>query len=207
MIVTVLYQTIIPSDVVTYYLAGVGGSYSGGIKSTLEVQIDLNQSGVNSHSLVTRTWPITHEYSDDDALPVSGKPDWFRSLKSGAKPTDSKALEVTDSNLNATWFIPDGASHGTHLLVAGGNPLKPAAPAIDGEFDVGFLKEGENYFYKVFSNAGVLTKDHDGFPDHIIQINGAVVYKHDCVVTGNTPFSLAPPSEVTIVSEDWKPIV
>ena len=202
MIVKVLYQTRIPSEAVTF----LGSTFNGGTKSTLEVEIELDKTGADSHKVTKRTWGETHSYKNDQALSVSGKPDWYRKLAAGAEPLESKRLEVKDSNLKATWMTPGDASHGTRLFVVGANPLASAGPAIDAEFDVGFKVVSGQVLYKIFSNAGLLIKDHDGFPDHTVSVNGSVVYNFDCVAKGQTPGSLLPPSEITIPDTDWAPV-
>jgi hypothetical protein len=41
-----------------------------------------------------------------------------------------------------------------------------------------------------------LTMDHDGFPQHEVRINGALVYAMDPIGEGNTPNALASPRDV-----------
>jgi hypothetical protein len=198
MIVEIKYVTKIPSDVVKYSVLGYGGSFNGGEKSTLVVSVNLSVNGAASMSTQTRTWGPSRKYNDNDALTVSGKPDWFRSLKPGAPVLEEAKLEAEDSNLLASWAPPTGASHGVKLMVDGGNPLITLAPGINGELIVGFRNNNGHAQY-------IAIGDHDGFPDHRLLINGVTVHAHDCVAAGKNPGDLAPIAEDIEVSiNDWR---
>jgi hypothetical protein len=194
---TIIYITSIPSQVVKFSVLGIGGSYNGGIKSTLTVEVDLAQSGPGSLKVLTRTWGMTSKYNDADALPVAGKPSWFCALKSGASAIQQGQLAPADDNLKATWKVPGDATHGVALFAAGGNPLLSVAPAIDGDFVLGLRMQAGKIQYR-------LEGEHDGFPDHVITIGGTKIYAHDCVAAGKDPSHLAPPAEVDLPSPAWK---
>ena len=194
--VTINLTVFIPSEAVTFSLLGFGGTFNGGVKCDLSPTIDLVSTGRASLHLPTPSWDITKGYDDEDALPVSGKPDWFRSLKSGAEVLEEKRLERTVDNLNATFATPDGATHGVLFTVVGANPLIALAPAIDAEITVGLrmTKGGIEY---------MVSGGHDGFPSYKLALNRAEVYKHDCVLKGESPSALKPPMDYS-VDIGWK---
>ena len=193
--VQVKYITEIPSEAVTYYVVGVGGTFNGGIKSTLEVELDLSKVGTDSFAVKTKTWGESREYADDDALTVDGKPDWYRNLRAGADVKDRATLAVLDSNLK-TAFYKSVSDHGVSLYVAGGNPLLRAGPAIDGEFFLSVKEDGGDIYYQIYGS-------HDGFPSHEISINGTLILNHDPVALNQGPGSLAPPAEFTVSKREW----
>jgi len=195
MIVNVTYITEIPSEVVSYSVLGYGGTFNGGVKSTLVVESDLAKSGSDSVTVKESTWGESREYSASDALDVDGKPDWYKNLKSGAIATDSASLPVLDSNLKAA-FYRSVSDHGVSLYVAGGNPLLPLAPVIDGEFFVSLKNESGDLYYQIYGK-------HDGFPTHRITINGNQILNHDPVALNQGPGSLGPPAEFVVSKRAW----
>lgn len=189
----VLFVTFIPSEVVEFF----GRAFNGGVKSTLIVNVDLAKTGSQSMQIATRTWGETKEYNVSDTAAISGKPDWFRKLVSGAKEIAHDTLVVSDSNLKCTWNPMSGASHGVEMVVEGANPLVSTlpAPAISADISVGFRKTGKDWECSIKGS-------HDGFPSYAVFINDDLKYTHDCVSTGQTPWSLFPPMEYD-VAIDW----
>ncbi|EJL23950.1 DUF3238 domain-containing protein [Novosphingobium sp. AP12] len=186
----------IPSPAVQFYFAGIGGTFNGGVKCSPSPKIDLDVAGADSFSFPTLTWGTTHAYEDGDAPIVAGKPDWFRNLNAGAKPTESEQLARTPANLNAEFVAFAGASHAVKFWVVGANPLLALAPAIDADIIVGLRKAGTKVQFAV-SGA------HDGFPNYTLSIGGKTVYSWDCVTHGETPSALKPPMDQSI-SLDWQ---
>lgn len=169
----------IPSEAV-YYLTY---AFSGGTKCSPSATLDLDQAGPTSLKLPELAWGSTREYASGDVSTIPGKPDWFRSLRPGAKPTGTATLARTADNLNVRWTSFDGASHAVKFIVDGGNPMMPVAPHIDAAILVGLRKAGGGV---QFSVDGI----HDGFPNYTLQINGKTVYEWDAVKQGEDPSAL-----------------
>lgn len=197
-LINVKLKVFIPSESVTFYFVGYGGTFNGGTKCEPSPTVDMDVAGDGSLNFPTPTWGITRSYNDDDALMVTGKPDWFRTLKVGAASLEEKRLERTDDNLNATFAKPNGASHGVKFIVVGANPLLSLAPAIDAEITVGLRKNSG----KVEANASV---KHDGFPSYVLSVNGKDIYTHECVSAGESPSALKPPMDYSS-NVDWQSV-
>jgi hypothetical protein len=135
-----------------------GGAFSGGTKCSPRSTVDLDKSGSNSLTVPAPKWAMTKKYNDGDALAVSGKPDWFRSLRSGAAETEVKQLTRKPDNLDIQFSQIGGAIHAVKFIVAGPNPLLSLAPAIDAEIVVGLREEIGRIEYAVQGK-------HDGFPN------------------------------------------
>lgn len=189
-------EIAIPSQVVHFSVLGYGGSFNGGIKCTPRVKIDLDAVGSGSLSFPTPSWGITRSYDDSNTLPIAGKPDWFRSLKSGAKPLQEMQLVRTLANLNAVFVTPPNSTHGVRFTVIGSNPLIALAPPINADITIGLRKNGSAIQYQV-------SGDHDGFPNYRLMLNGAEIYAHDCVASDESPSALKPPMDYS-VSLDWR---
>lgn len=196
--VSVKLKVFIPSEVVTFSLLGYGGTFNGGVKCEPSPTVDLDRNGASSLSFPTPTWGKTKSYSDEDSLEVSGKPDWFRKLKSGANVLQEKRLERTEENLNAKFEVPDDATHGVKFIIIGANPLLSLAPAIDAEIVVGLRKRDTGF-------EAMVKGSHDGFPSYTIEVNGTGIYSHDCVVESQDPGDLAPPMDFS-VNVSWQRI-
>jgi len=194
-IVIVKLIVFIPSEAVTYSVLGYGGTFNGGVKCEPEPRIDLDIVGSASLSFTNPEWGETHEYEDDDAVQVGGKPDWYRSLKVGATAVNTKRLKRTVDNLNTSFATPDGATHGVFFKVVGANPLLSLAPAIDAEITVGFRKSGSHIQF-------MISGKHDGFPNYSLTLNEAEVYSHDCVAKNETPSALKPWMDYS-VNKGW----
>lgn len=198
LLIEVTLKVFIPSEVVTYSVLGYGGSFNGGTKCEPAPTIDMDVVGGGSFSFPTPSWGMTRSYDDNDAEKVSGKPDWYRSLKPGSEVLEEERLERTEGNLNAVFATPDGASHGVAFTVVGANPLLSLAPAIDAEVTVGLRRRNG----KIEASAQV---KHDGFPSYILTVNGKTIYSHDCVDTGESPGALKPPMDYSS-SLDWQEV-
>ena len=194
--VIIKLEVFIPSEVVTYYAFGYGGTFNGGMKCNPAPVIDLDVAGSGSLTFSAPEWGETRAYDDADAIEVPGKPDWFRTLKPGAAVTEQGTLARTTDNLDAKFRAPDGATHGVFFKVVGANPLLSIAPAIDAEITVGLRKGGGGIEYMVDGA-------HDGFPDYRLSLDGKVVYAHDCVAKGETPGALKPWMDYS-VDIGWK---
>lgn len=132
----------IPSAVVLYSVLGYGGAFSGGTKCNPKPTIDLDKAGAASMTVPTLAWATTKRYNEGDAVVVAGKPDWFRSLRSGATELESKQLARAPDNLDVQFSQVTGATHAVKFTVAGPNPLLSLAPAIDAEIVVWLRKAG-----------------------------------------------------------------
>lgn len=182
----------IPSQAV-YYIAY---TFSGGMKCSPSPTVDLDKSGAGSLTVPALVWSTTHEYENADASTVDGKPDWFRSLRAGARPTQSATLQRNAENLDVQFVQLAGATHAVKFYANGGNPLlPPATPDIDATITVGLRKVVGGI---EFSVAGT----HDGFPNYVLQINGKPVYEWDAVAKGKTPGDLALFSETVQIA--WR---
>lgn len=186
----------IPGEIVLYQIVGFGDAFSAGMKCSPKATVDLDKTGAASMTVTALTWSLTRSYADTDALPVPGKPDWYRTLRAGAQPKAGKALERTPDNLDVKFAGVAGASHGVEFIVDGANPLLAIASPINAEITVGLRKGAHGIEYTVEG-------DHDGFPDYTLTINGRTVYSWDCVARGQSPLSLAVPMDQA-VSIAWK---
>jgi len=174
----------IPSEAVYYLMY----TFSGGMKCSPNPTVDLDKAGAESLTLPALVWSTTHEYENADAPKDEGnpgKPDWFRSLRSGAKPIKSATLQRTAENLDVQFVQLAGATHAVKFYVNGGNPLMPSGtPDIDATITVGLRKVPGGIEFCVDGT-------HDGFPNYVLQINGKPVYEWDAVAKGKTPGDLA----------------
>lgn len=190
-LVTIQLTIGIPSEIVLYQIAGFGDAFSGGMKCNPKPTINLDKSGAASMTVPALAWSVTASYADTDALPMPGKPTWYRSLRASALPKARKALERKPDNLEVKFAQMAGATHAVEFIVAGANPLLTVAPTIDAVITVGLCKAGGGIEYAVKG-------DHDGFPDFTLTINGKAVYAWDCVARGEGPFALAAPMDQAV---------
>lgn len=187
-------RIFIPSQAVYFLFM----TFNGGTKASIEAVVDLAASGAASLTRKARDFGETRRYENSATETVPGKPDWFRTLRTGATPLESKRAEATDYNLNATWKLLNGATHGVYLDVDGANPLAPTGtPAIDFEVDVGLRRNAAGKIEYCLVGA------HDSFPSYELKINGKLVHAHDCVAGSNSPADLDPGMEIQIDS-GWK---
>ena len=172
----------IPSEAVYY----AKYTFSGGMKCSPNPTVDLDKTGAGSLTLPALIWSPTHQYENADAPIIADKPDWFRSLRSGAKPIKSATLQRTAENLDVQFVQLPGATHAVKFYVNGGNPLLPPiiTPDIDATITVGLRKVPGGIEFCVDGT-------HDGFPNYVLQINGKPVYEWDAVAKGKTPGDLA----------------
>lgn len=194
--VTIELMIGIPSAAVLYRVLGYGGAFSGGTKCSPRSIVDLDKLGSNSLTVPALEWALTKKYNDSDAPAISGKPDWFRSLRSGAAETESKQLAREPDNLDVQFSQLGGATHAVKFIVAGPNPLLSFAPAIDAEILVGLRETMGRIEYAVEGK-------HDGFPNYMVFINGTTVYSWDCVANSQDPSALGPPMD-QIVDTGWR---
>lgn len=190
-LVTIQLTIGIPSEIVLYQVLGFGDAFSGGTKCKPQATVDLDKSGAASVSVGTLAWSATSSYADTDALSMSGKPAWYRSLRPGAIPKASKALERKPDNLEVKFTQLPGATHAVQFIVAGANPLLTPAPSIDAVITVGLRMAGAAIEYAVKGG-------HDGFPDYTLTINGRNVYRWDCVAEKESPLALVAPMDRTV---------
>jgi hypothetical protein len=177
----------IPSAVVLYRdpLFGAGGAFNGGTKCAPAPIVDLDKQGAAALTMPPLGWGTTNRYEDADAVLITGKPDWYRSLRSGATPTATATLARSPDNLEVQWTQLTGATHALKFTVNGRNPLLPeVAPDIDAEIIVGLRKQGGGIQFAIDGK-------HDGFPNYTLEINGKQVYFWDCVARGQDPSDLA----------------
>ena len=186
----------IPSVVVLYSVLGYGGAFNGGTKCSPKPVVDLDMSGAGSMTVPALEWSMTHKYKDEDAVAIVGRPEWFRSLRSGASPIESKGLTRDAANLDVQFSHIEGATHAVKFLVVGANPLLTLAPAIDAEIVVGLRKAGAGIQY-------IVNGKHDGFPNYTLLINGMSVYSWDCTAKSQDPSALGPPMDQS-VDTGWK---
>jgi hypothetical protein len=172
-------------------MVGFGDAFSGGMKCNPKPTIDLDKSGAASMTVEALAWSITKSYADTDASSMPGKPTWYCSLRSGATPKASKALERKPDNLEVKFAQKSGATHAVQFIVAGANPLLTVAPTIDAVITVGLRKAGGGIEYAVKG-------DHDGFPNYTLTIDGRTVYAWDCVEKGESPLALAAPMDQAV---------
>lgn len=171
----------IPSEAVYYALY----TFSGGMKCSPNPTVDLDKTGASSLTLPALVWSTTHQYENADALKVEGKPDWFRSLRTGAKPTKSATLQRNAENLDVQFVQLAGAKHAVKFYVNGGNPLLlSGTPDIDANITVG-LRNVQGFIEFCVDGS------HNGFPNYMLQISGRSVYEWDAVAKGKTPLDLA----------------
>lgn len=148
-VVTIELSIGIPSDAVLYSVLGYGGAFNGGVKCKPGATVDLDKAGSASMTVGGLAWSTTNQYEETDALAVAGKPDWFRLIRNGAAPINSKQLQRTSANLDIQFIQFAGATHAVKLIVVGPNPLLTLAPAIDAEIVVGLRKAGGSTEYTV----------------------------------------------------------
>lgn len=187
-LVTIQLTIGIPSEIVLYQIVGFGDAFSGGMKCSPKTTIDLDKSTSASMTVGPLAWSTTKSYAETDALLMSGKPVWYRSLSAGAHPKASKALERKPDNMEVKLAQMPEATHAVQFIVAGANPLLTVAPTIDAVITVGLRKAGGGIEYAVEG-------DHDGFPNYTLTINGRTVYAWDCVTKGESPLALAAPMD------------
>lgn len=193
---SVSYLVRVPCHAFEQSAGGASKWLRGGWQSVLFAEIDLAMIGPASLKQLTRRWARAYEFGAADARPMPGKPSWYRDLRGGAPAVGDAELAVADGNLLASWSVPAGASHGVRLLVAGANPLLPAAESIDSEITVGFRTQTGQLQYRIEGK-------HDGFPDHQVKIDARLVYDFDCLASGKSPADLAAPAEVKLPVAGW----
>ena len=77
------------------------------------------------------------------------------------------------------------------LHADGSNPLISVAPAINADL---------NLYLEHMGNAlrCLACGDHDGFPAYELYVNGMLIYCHDPIAGGKSPFALFPPSDINV---------
>ncbi|MDN8616291.1 hypothetical protein [Variovorax ginsengisoli] len=194
--VTIELSIGIPSAVVLYSLLGYGGAFNGGTKCNPKPTVDLDKAGSVSMTVPALTWSTTKRYDEADAIVVAGKPDWYRSLRSGAPERESQQLVRAPENLDVQFSQIADATHAVKFVVNGPNPLLSLAPGINAEIVVGLRKTATAIEY-------IVKGDHDGFPNYTLLLNGKTVYAWNCVDNGETPLALRPPMDQS-VDTGWK---
>ena len=179
-----------------------GYSYNQGThRAVIHACVRLSRTGTPaSLNILDRSWGQTTAYRASDATTVAGFPNWYVALKPGATPAASATLQVTDSNLKialggtssrACGSVMSAKSTVLSLHADGSNPLISVAPAINADL---------NLYLEHMGNAlrCLACGDHDGFPAYELYVNGMLIYCHDPIAGGKSPFALFPPSDINV---------
>lgn len=130
--------------------------------------VDLDKACAASLTVPALLWSPTHQHEDADALKVADKPDWFRSLRAGVRPTQSATLQRDAENLDVQFVQLAGATHAVKFYVNGGNPLLPTGtPDIDATITIGLRKAVGGIEFSVDGT-------HDGFANYVLHINASL---------------------------------
>ncbi|MGL6290332.1 MAG: trypsin-like peptidase domain-containing protein, partial [Silanimonas sp.] len=174
---------------------GRGFQYSGGTsRAEIHARFEFSNGSSGSRPRLTvldRHWGESLEYNTSDVVAVSGKPAWWRAVRSGARPIDRGTHAATASNLRAQL---GGSSHeGIYSMaegsvvvglgVEGALPLLSFSPDIDVNLYVHLRVRNQKVQAKVRGS-------HDGFPASEIYVNQVRVYSYDPVAAGNGPTAL-----------------
>ena len=198
--VEVKYRMFIPSPAISGapIVGDFGGdnrsfSYSSGTsRGEIVARVKLTPGmGIERVNVVRRAWGESKAYDRDDTHAVSGKPDWWLGLNSGARPTRRETLRATSDNLNVVTGTSGRFAIQAYLenasvvsvRAAGALPLMPMSPDIDVDMGVFFRKRGGQIQVKAVGR-------HDGFPCHEMYVNGRRIYSYDPVRAGKGPSSL-----------------
>jgi hypothetical protein len=168
----------------------------GGRKGLLVFSFDPSNT-TKSFKLETADFGTTHFYGPlSTRRKTASKYWWDYEVVSGKTPLSSRTLQRTEENLNAK-VMPDG-SIDFHLHGAIPIPFMPYTvynptywlkSAIDGAFTIKFAKLGNHTQLEINGT-------HDGFPKHMIRLNGKDIYVHDPLITGDDPLSLMGEMEI-----------
>ena len=144
-------------------------------------------------------WDVdTTQYSEEYGEIIAGQPYWCKRLKPNAV-SEAKNQIVPDM---AT-VSRNGKIVKTSLNIDVGNPFAFGLyPNANANIDIYIRQnEGKPTQYKINGK-------HDGFPAYEIYLDDKLVYCHDPLRSGNTPFSLVPGflGKVAIPEVDWQPI-
>ncbi|WP_199857819.1 N-acetylmuramoyl-L-alanine amidase [Erythrobacter sp. EC-HK427] len=202
------YRMFIPSPIIAglpligdFGGDGRGFSYSAGSsRGEMSAIVEVTPGGgIAAVRSIRRHWEPSTAYDRDETEAVSGKPDWWKQKKhSGVRPTSSRGLTVSDSNMRIyrgapgtfrSVFSMTSNSSPVTMMASGNNVLVPGSPNIDADVTIYFRRN---------ANGQVEVKamgDHDGFPAHEIYVNGQRIHHYDPVAHGGTPNSLFPPSD------------
>lgn len=149
----------------------------------------------------------TKRYLASQSSNMKGEPSWWLALKPGAKPIETKKLELISDvdkvNSVSAALIPGKTDTvKVSFKVHGSNPLVFVAPGFDADINVFIQNQlGKKPLVRVEGT-------HDGFPAYEIYVNQQLVYGYDPEKSGADPSNLFPPSDITISKPwtQWNPI-
>lgn len=151
-----------------------------------------------------KTWVVTTtQYSEDDAVEIPDqKEDWCKGLKPGAVILDSIPQPVPDmATASRSPFEKDVVR--VHLDVDVGNPFALGIyPNTTASINIYIRQEsGKSPQYRIIGR-------HKGFPAYEIYLNKKLVYCHDPLRSGDSPYSLQPYpwNHRYIILNKWKEI-
>ena len=201
-------RVFIPAPVAIVTVPGIGGAMPGqsahggdgrgfqldGGTSRAEVTARFHFSGDTGHPTltdITRRFGESANYDISDTVVAPGKPEWYRTLRPGAQPTERGTQSVTDDKLRVALggSANDGiASMAENAVVAtfdlhASDPIVTGAPDIDATLAVLLKVDGDRIKARVRGG-------HDEFPAYELYANGVRVYAYDPVAEGGTPWGL-----------------
>lgn len=174
---------------------GRGFQYSGGTsRAEIRARFEFSNGSSGSRPRLTvldRHWGESQEFNTSDVVTVSGKPAWWRAIRSGAQPIGRATHTATSSNLRAQL---GGSSHeGIYSMAEGsvvvGLGVEGNLPLMRGSFDI----DVNLYVHLRVRNQKVQAKvrgSHDGFPASEVYVNQVRVYGYDPVAAGHGPNAL-----------------
>lgn len=188
---------------------GRGFRYSGGTsRAEIRTRFEFSEGGSGSRPRLTvldRHWGESQEFNTSDVLPVSGKPSWWRSIRSGANPIGRATHAATSSNLRAQ--LGGSSQEGIYSMLEGsvvvGLGVEGNLPLMRGSFDI----DVNLFVHLRVRNQKVQAKvrgSHDGFPASEVYVNEVRVYAYDPVAAGHGPDALFGPGNWDIrVDTSW----
>ncbi|KAB8194961.1 hypothetical protein FKV24_005700, partial [Lysobacter maris] len=172
---------------------GRGFQHDGG-SSRAEISARLHFGDGETRArldVLDRHWGESTEYAVADTEAAAGKPDWYRNLKSGARPSARETLATSDDNLSVRL---GGSSHNGIISMAEGSivvsfhvegalPLVALSPDIDANLAVHVRVNNGRVQARVVGG-------HDEFPAYELYANGERIYAYNPLDHGGTPLGL-----------------
>jgi hypothetical protein len=202
--VIVEYETEIPAAVVPLlpdraiqlrqhppYASSIETSFlsaGGGTKGYLIFSFD-SANPTPTFKILRKNFGTIHLYGPLQTRRRPGGLWWDHVLLPGAAPIFSRTLTRTlNAYLDRKAADAGTVKFGIHgqlpvMRYTGYAPDYWVRAAIDGEFSLAATTARARVGFE-------LTGEHDGFPKHIIRINGKEVYVHDPLRTGDSPLAL-----------------